>query len=339
MTGTNTGPATFTLTGDQVAIDPFVVIVDTPERGLRVERAGESFGKDVTFRVTYEGPSPTPNEMNWESRITKIEAFDADGNGIFSAAVSADIHGGMSVGDDYLKFTINDGLPGYEGKTVMITNKSFSEMPVTLKTGNEAFDLDGLNRPVPCFTADCLVFDADWNEIRVGDLKEGDLVRTADGAKAIRGVFSRQTSDPKQAPVSVMGQRFSPQHRIRVSLALAGGAPEARWMKAKFLGETAEGCAADEHREGGSLKFTTYIHLLTDAHSVILGPVVDSESLLVTERSLALRPRRARSDRRGHRAARPRPRRAGRPGHARGEARRAGLGLLLALRDEKRLAV
>ena len=152
----------------------------------------------------------------------------------------------------------------------------------------------------PCFTSGTLIATP-FGEKLVEDLREGDLVQTADeGAIPIRFIRKR-TFDrahfqnlPRHAPIQllpgVLGPGLpaislyvSPQHRILIRSKVAErmfGAFEILVAAAKLVG--VPGISRTKPQSS-----VTYIHLLFDRHQIVFANQVKTESLLLGPNILA----------------------------------------------------
>ena len=166
--------------------------------------------------------------------------------------------------------------------TITITDPDTGEVieEYTYDDVETVIDQDG--NIVPCLVAGTLI-ETDRGMVLVEDLKEGDLVLTADnGYKPIKWIGSRSVPGRgKYAPIRIKAGtlgttrdlRVSPLHRMVVSgleAELYFGDPEV-FVPAKFLvnGDTifTEECAD-----------VTYFHILFDSHEVIYAEGAMTES-------------------------------------------------------------
>jgi hypothetical protein len=166
-----------------------------------------------------------------------------------------------------------------------------------MNQGDEGVAVDNFNAAppaaVPCFTSRTLILTP-TGERRIEDLMVGDLVVTRDnGPQPILWHGQRHVTlaemliRPKLRPVSVAsglndGRRVlvSRQHRMLIKCPEGGG--DEQFCHAIDLAKAQSGKARIINR----LRSVTYHHLLFDAHQVIFGDAIASESFFPGEWAL-----------------------------------------------------
>jgi hypothetical protein len=183
----------------------------------------------------------------------------------------------------------NTGTMTVDGRLVRVV-----PYPDSIKVLDTGVSAEDQNDPV-CFVRGTRIRTA-RGEVRIEDLRPGDLVATFDaGLQPLRWVgSSRIAGRGRFAPVLIeagtLGNRedlfVSPQHRI----LLQG------WRAEILSGEPQVLAAAIDLVNGGTIRQVEvaeveYFHLLFDAHQIVWSNAVPSESLHVSRNSVAsLRP-------------------------------------------------
>ena len=142
-----------------------------------------------------------------------------------------------------------------------------------------------------CFTAGTLIGTA-RGTLKIEDLREGDLVQTRNGLKALRWIGKRRLdavdlrANPKLLPVVVPAGAFgnglpkrdisfSPQHRVLIRSAIA----ERMFGSAEVLVPVKQlvGYAGIDIQ--GDAQNVTYFHLMFDKHEIVSVEGIEAESL------------------------------------------------------------
>lgn len=297
---------TFDIRGDQFLSNPNIG-TNSGNGTATVQGGSMPFPADYVIRVTAVNPQPTPNELNGNSGITKLEVFDAQGNLVgayvpMNPGQQASIQGDLSgVGDNYLRFNANvlvpqqpnvGNLPGLNSAVLTNGENDFSSLPVTFEVGNGAYDILPFVPPIPCFTRGTQIETAD-GIVAIEDLRPGDMILTRDhGLQPLRWIGSRSLSSetlkhqPELRPIRVKAGALgndtprvdlmvSPQHRILVRSAIAQrmfGADEILVAAKQFL--QLDGVDIAEDATG-----VEYFHMLFDRHEIVFSNGAETESL------------------------------------------------------------
>ena len=277
-----------TITGDTRTI-----IVD----GCRVEAFSTSYnqdgrGRDVPdSRMTYEAPqsgqtvtSTITGFLSVRYQLTFPDGSLAEQKGVLIQ---------MGNGDMFFRPS-KDALPDWDGIDALRGVKILSADPLskntyvaTISFGPSIFDL-----PISCFTSGTMIRTPE-GEVPVEDIGVGDLVLTRDnGLQPVRWTGARHVTAPEiaansaLAPVRIAAGALGPnlpardllvsqQHRILVRSAIATrmfGAQELL-IAAKHLTEV-EGIDILTDAPG-----VTYVHLMFDAHEILVSNGAETESL------------------------------------------------------------
>lgn len=278
---------TFTIRGDQLVVDP--AMSTNSSRGEATLQWGrQMFASDHLIEIT--ATNAESGELTGRSGITGLKVYDATGKLVAeyapmnpgqTANIQSDISG---LGDDYARINTSVMKPVVGSQwigPILITNgaNSFGTYPQTFKVGNGAYDIKAMPSaaPMACFGAGVRLLRPWGDTIAVRDLRAGDLVMTDEGPAETLWTGKRDIicTSPREWPIEVEGELFSPLHRI----LWQGG-----WAKAKHL---AEGGFASVRRDIDTME---YHHVLLPRHSVVLTAANRVESFLVTPASLALFP-------------------------------------------------
>ena len=142
-----------------------------------------------------------------------------------------------------------------------------------------------------CFTAGTLIETA-RGTLKIEDLREGDLVQTRNGLKALRWIGKRRLvavdlrANPKLLPVIVPAGAFgnglpkrdisfSPQHRVLIRSAIA----ERMFGSAEVLVPVKQLVGYAGIDVQGDAQNVTYFHLMFDKHEIVSVEGIEAESL------------------------------------------------------------
>ena len=226
-----------------------------------------------------------------DDRIVDFDTGDADGDGFTNDQ--------LDVSD--LRTTTGDPVTAWD---VIVSDDGFGNARLTFPEG-ESIVLQGVTPSqmatagqryragIPCFTPDTMILTP-RGERPIGALRVGDLVVTRDnGPQSIAWIGHRDldqtdlTYNPALQPVLIRAGALgnersllvSPQHAI---LADHGG--EEALVRATHLARMQGGRV----RIARGVKAVTYIHLMFDAHQVILSNGLWSESFYPGPQALAM---------------------------------------------------
>lgn len=142
-----------------------------------------------------------------------------------------------------------------------------------------------------CFTAGTMI-DTPEGQVAIETLREGDLVMTRNGPKALRWIGKRKldavdlAGNPKMLPIRVPAGAFgnglptrdvsfSPQHRVVIRSAIAErmfGSQEVLVSVKQLIG--VEGIDVD-----GGVRSVEYFHLMFEDHQILTVEGIEAESL------------------------------------------------------------
>jgi hypothetical protein len=174
-----------------------------------------------------------------------------------------------------------------DGTTTIIGDGNTEDVSFTYTIENAAGNTDTgfvLLNMVPCFVAGTLIETAE-GPMPVEVLEPGDLVATADnGMQPLRWIGQRTVAATgKMAPVEIDANTFGSHARLRVSplhrILVRDTMAELLFGEAEVL-IAAKELVNDRSvrvREGGEV---TYVHLLFDAHEIVVSNGLESESFL-----------------------------------------------------------
>ncbi|MGP9805246.1 Hint domain-containing protein [Paracoccus sp. NSM] len=150
-----------------------------------------------------------------------------------------------------------------------------------------------------CFTAGTLIETA-RGTLKIEDLREGDLVQTRNGMKALRWIGKRRLdavdlrANPKLLPVIVPAGAFgnglpkrdisfSPQHRLLIRSAIA----ERMFGSAEVLVPVKQLVGYAGIDTQGDAQNVTYFHLMFDKHEIVSVEGIEAESLYPGKQALS----------------------------------------------------
>lgn len=270
--------------------------------------------KDQFFEVDPGNPPPRGTALNF----VRLELIDTDDNGLIEPNVG-DTLNGLEVTAVYEGDTLRVRVPGvgqiwYTGTTFYLSDGTEFFTPTdgqVLQNGtyrNSTGVTTSTNMPVgdlgpTCFTPGTLI-DTPLGPRPVEDLRVGDLVTTLDdGDQILRLILLEDhRAEGRNAPIRFETGAIENDAPLLVS-------PEHRVLLQGWRAELTLGCAevlvAAKHLvndttirrvTGGRVR---YIHLVFDAHQIVFGQGVPSESCLPT-RALCSNPGTSRSALQAH---------------------------------------
>ncbi len=252
----------------------------------------DPYGRDVAdSRMTYASPQTGQTVSTTITGFLSVRYQLTFPNGGTAEQTGVLIQ--MKNGDMFFRPS-KDALPQWDGIKELRAVKILSADPMPQNTyvAVVSFKPTIHDLPITCFGSGTLIATAS-GERPVQEIRPGDLVMTRDnGLQPVRWVGSRHVTgaeiaaNPALAPVRIAAGALgrgvpaqdllvSQQHRVLVRSAIAARMFGARELliAAKHLTEV-EGIDILAGADG-----VTYVHLMFDAHEVVLSNGAESESL------------------------------------------------------------